>query len=264
MNNKIAFAYLSILLLSNPARAATFSSASLSWSGPYVGGFVGGAAGTRVTTTEPFRLDNSTYWYRPFHDSFNYKTGSSLIGGMTLGYNWQMKSSPYLVGLESEYGYFSAKGSSADSNENAYAALLPGNNLMNTSRNAINIADSFGYVLISGRIGYVIERALLYAKSGVVYTRTKSTYNSIKTEDLVLVYLNMSGNKDIFGYGLGAGFEYAFSFLPNVSTKIEYLFLGINRSQYVYGDCTCDFLWRITEHINGVNTIKLGMNYAFG
>ena len=117
--------FLWIMILSSNAAASN-------WSGVYVGGFLGGAAGTSVTVTEPLRLDNNTYWHRPFHDSFGYNTSASFIGGATLGYNWQFAHTPYLVGLEGEYGYLRQQGNSGDPNQIPYAAR-PGNDLYEKS-----------------------------------------------------------------------------------------------------------------------------------
>ena len=257
-------ALLCIIILSCDAAAgATQTPPVLNWSGAYVGGFLGGATGASVTATEPLRLDNNTYWHRPYHDSFGYDTSSSFIGGATLGYNWQFAHTPYLVGLEGEYGYLNEQGSSGDPNQTPYAAL-PGNNLYEKSSSTISIGNSYGYALIGGRIGYALDRALFYLKSGAVFTKNQSSYNSVKTEDMAPVYLNISGSNNITGYGVGAGIEYALPFLANASVKAEYLYLGINESQNVYGHCSCDFLWRTIEHINGIHTAKIGINYNFG
>lgn len=259
-------AYFSTLILSSTAFASTaISPATFSWTGVYVGGFVGGATSAQVTTNEPLRLDNHAYWFRPYHNSFSYNTNPSFIGGGTIGYNWQIGKSPYLVGLEGEYGYLNLHGSSVDPNQYPYAAL-PTNNLTNNSRNVINIGNSFGYGLIGGRIGYARDRILFYIKTGAVITDIQSKYHAVKTEDLAPAYLNISGVNNIVGYGIGGGIEYFLPFkgFTNVSTKVEYLYLGINKTQYAYGHCSCHFLWRAVERVSGVNTVKIGMNYKFG
>jgi len=256
MDNKRLIACIATLVLSNTAMA---------WTGVYAGGFAGGATGSHITTTEPLRLDNNAYWYRPYNNSFSFDTSSSFIGGATIGYNWLIGITPFLLGLEGEYSYLNLHGSSVDPNQFPYANL-PNNNLQNSSQNVVNIGKSYGYGLIGARVGYVKERVLFYIKSGVVFTRIQSKYNSVKTENLTPAYLNLSGSKNITGYGIGGGIEYALPFkeFSNFSTKIEYLFLGINKKQYVYGHCSCNFLWRTIEHISGVNTIKIGLNYKFG
>ena len=67
------------------------------WSGFYLGGFAGGTGETNTNTTEPLRLDNGDYWFRPFNNSYGYGDSSSFMGGGTLGYNWQIENSPLLL-----------------------------------------------------------------------------------------------------------------------------------------------------------------------
>lgn len=263
MKTKRLALYLGIAILSSTAMTNTFAYlASIDWTGAYVGAYLGGAAGTNVSTTEPIRLDNNAYWFRPYHNSFSYNTSASFIGGATIGYNWQIGKTPWLLGLEGEYGFLSEHGSSVDPNQYPYAAI-PGNGLTNSSRSSMNIGDPYGYAFLGGRVGYAVDRALIYIKSGAVFTKNQSEYDSVKTEDSALAYLHISGSNNITGYGLGAGIEYALTFLSNVSIKAEYLYLGIDNSQYANGHCSCSFLWRTTEHITGIHTAKIGLNYKF-
>lgn len=258
---KSLFRFVLLFLVSTIVQA----NSSVNWQGFYVGVLMGGAARTHVTTTEPIRLDNNAYWFRPYSNSFSYNTSPYFLAGGTLGYNWTIGNTPYLIGLEGEYGYIHEHGNSVDPNQYPYAAI-PGNNLVNRSHTAINIGNSLGYALLGGRFGYMQDRALYYIKAGAVFTEVRAMYNSTKTEDGMPAYLNIAGTNHITGYGLGVGMEYALPFngFSNVSAKAEYLFMGINKAQYVYGDCSCHFLWRMTEHVSGINTFKVGLNYKFG
>lgn len=271
MNNQKLIMSLATLLLSSVALASTNDAMVIcDWDGLYVGGFAGGTTRSRVASTEPLRLDNNAYWFRPYHNSFSYRTKPSFIGGITIGYNIPIGGTPFLAGLEAEYSYLNLRGSSEDPNQSLYAAL-PNNGLQNSSRHVIKIGKSSGYAFVGARIGAQVFCAmehpvLFYVKSGAVFTRIHSKYNSVKTEDLTPVYLNLSGANNIVGYGIGGGIEYilpceAFS---NLSAKIEYLYLGIHKRKNVYGHCSCNFTWRMIEHIHGVNTIKVGINYRFG
>ncbi len=265
MDNKKLIAYLVAFVLSNVASASipTMPKA-FNWTGIYGGGFAGGASRSHITSTEPLRLDNNTYWFRPFNNSFRFHTKPSFIGGVTIGYNWQSCMTPFMLGIEGEYSYLTLHRGSVDPNQFPYANL-PNNNLQNSSRNVVNIGKSYGYGLIGMRIGYVNDCVLFYVKSGAVFSRIQSKYYSVKTEDRALAYLNITGSKRITGFGVGCGIEYALPFerLSNFTTKIEYLFLGINKTQYAYGHCSCHFLWRTIERIRGVSTIKMGLNYKF-
>ncbi len=266
MNNKgLIVRFVLLFFLTSIASANSFATPAMDWRGAYVGGFIGGAASTHVTTTEPIRLDNNAYWFRPFSNSFNYDTNPSVIAGGTLGYNWRIGTTPYLIGVEGEYGYIQETGSQVDPNQYPYANL-PGHNLVNTSKATINIGDNMGYVLLGGRLGYMQNRALFYLKAGAVFTATRATYISTKTEDMQPAYLNLAGTNHETGYGVGAGVEYALPFegFSKFFVKVEYLLLDIPKTEYVYGHCSCHFLWRMTEHLSGINTLKVGLNYKFG
>lgn len=236
-------------------------SMAYNYQGLYAGGFLGGASGAKIASIELLRLDNNAYWFRPFHDTYTYKTHSSFIGGGEIGYNWKIYSPSYLLGIEGEYGYLDSHGSSKDVNQTPYETLTQ--NTPNTSANTIKIGSKYGYGFIGGRLGYLQERLLFYVKSGAIFTSIISRYNSEKTEAPITAFLNIFGTNNITGYGLGGGVEYAVPFkeLSNLSVKIEYLYLGINRVQPAYGHCTCDFLWMITNKISGINSAKIGINY---
>ena len=86
------------------------------WTGCYLGGYVGGATQSRsVNTIDPVNAAggfyNSPVTTAP--GTYSYDLGSSVIGGGTLGCNWQ-GASPWVVGVEGEAGYMSLKGSRID------------------------------------------------------------------------------------------------------------------------------------------------------
>lgn len=233
-----------------------------SWSGLYLGAFVGGAAGSSTNTTEPLRLDNLTYWFRPFSNSYGYNLTASATAGGTVGYNWQVLQSPLYVGVEGEYGYLHQSGAGSDINQGPYGALT--NNLpSNIGRHWTDIGSSYGYGLIGGRVGYAFDRLLVYVKSGAVFTKIKTAYNSIKVEDNIFPLPNISTSSavDKVGFSIGGGIEYAPSMFENVSVKAEYLYLGINNTQPSYGYCSCHFLWRTVDQIGAVHTAKVGINF---
>lgn len=260
---------VSLILPSIAVSSVPNNIAHCDWSGMYIGGFAGGSTGTRIYNTEPIRLDNNAYWFRPFNNSYRYKTKGSFIGGITIGYSLQLCNSPFLIGIEGEYGYLNLRGSKTDPNQFLYASL-PNNNLINDSHNVVHIGKSSGYGFIGARIIYALDTLvqddiMLYAKVGTILTKIKSKYDSVKTEDLAPAFLNLAGKGNITGFGVGGGVEFNLpcELLANTSAKIEYLLLRMNKSKYVYGHCSCHFLWRMNQHIRNANTIKVGLNYKF-
>lgn len=172
-----------------------------------------------------------------------------------------------MLSIEGEYGYLNERASSIDPNQFPYANIAGNNVYGNSSLNSINIGTPYGYVLIGGRIGYIYNQTLFYVKSGAVFTKVTSQYNSQKTDSSfappVIAYLNFDQTNNITTYAVGAGIEYILPFkgFSNVSAKIEYLYIGLNKTLATYGHCSCDFLWQMNGHISGINTVKLGINY---
>jgi outer membrane immunogenic protein len=235
-----------------------------SWTGLYLGVFAGGASGASTQTTEPVRLDNLNYWFRPFSSSYGYRNSSSVIAGGTIGYNLQMSSAPLIFGVEAEYGYLKESGASLDANQFPYA-LLSGNTVANIGRHWTTIGADYGYGVLGVRAGYAFDRLLVYVKAGGAFTGIKTAYDSVKTEDNITPLPNISTYSaiDNIGFAVGGGLEFAPKFLENVSLKAEYLYLGVNNVQPTNGYCSCHFQWRTIDQISGVHTAKFGINYRF-
>ena len=266
MNLKALSLALAVIMLSGVAIAdtvttpapssTTASKSTYDWTGVYVGGFVGGATGSDVSNTASRESDGSL-WNDPGDANNNYSTKAGFIGGGTVGYNWQIGKTPYLFGLEGEYGYLGQKGGKTDPN----AAL---NNTYygddDNSQSSTTIGADYGYGLVGGRLGYALDRSLIYIKSGAVFTTVNSSWSD------TAYGLNGTSNKaTTTGYALGAGFEYAlpFKYFTNVSLKTEYLYFGIPTSATLVTplDCGCDIA--NTQTTSGIHTAKIGVNYKF-
>ena len=61
---------------------------SWSWTGSYIGGYVGGATKAKDAFTSPPVLGTGVIFNGDIPTS--YGLGSSFIGGLTSGYNWQV------------------------------------------------------------------------------------------------------------------------------------------------------------------------------
>ena len=259
MNIKLIPLFISLAVLSGTAFADA-PEARHDWTGFYVGGFVGGAAGTKTNTTEPLASDG-LFWSRPYSSPYSYHTKASVMGGGTVGYNWQLGKSPYLIGLEAEYGYLGSKGGKQD--PNAVAIGDAGDGLHSTK-----IGGSYGYGLIGGRLGYAYERSLFYVKSGAVFTTTKTNYDDFNNNPNVAGTLHTSDKSNNVGYAIGGGIEQAlppewFESAKHISIKAEYLYLGIGRTQTTSGVNSFGDSFTTTDHIRGMHTAKIGINYQF-
>ena len=265
MKFKVLSLALAVITFSGTAAADTVTTPTPSstaatkstydWTGVYVGGFVGGATGSDVSNSPSKTIGiPSADWNSPGNANNNYSTKAGFIGGGTVGYNWQIGKTPYLVGLEGEYGYLSQKNSKTDPNaalNNAYNHnVIPDNSQSSTS-----IGADYGYGLIGGRLGYALDRSLIYIKSGAVFTTVNSSWSD------TAYGINGASNKaTTTGYALGAGFEYAmpFKYFTNVTVKTEYLYFGIPTSSTINAD---DIL--TTQTTSGIHTAKIGVNYKF-
>ena len=292
MNIKVLSLVLAVITLSGVAIADTVTTpppsstaatkSTYDWTGVYVGGFVGGASGANGTSSNSSGQNNNgvTDPLYSANSSSNYSTSSSFIGGGTVGYNWQIGKTPYLVGLEGEYGYLGMSGSSQGQ---SILSTGYGDVITSSTNNKTTIGSDYGYGLIGGRLGYALNRSLFYIKSGAVFTQVKST-NSTNTSIAVPgiipnTQLNDNPNPSnsggtTTGYAIGGGVEYAPSYFgnQNFSIKAEYLYFGIeqannaiNYNQNNCDVCNPDYVTTADYHnsTGGIHTAKIGVNYKF-
>lgn len=243
-----------------PVKAPPPAVAAFSWTGWYIGGYVGGAwADGHANTTDPcFGTCGAVGSYNGVAP-ITYKLKSSFIAGGTTGYNWQTGN--WVVGVESETGYLRLRGSAQFLN----AAGVPvAGTSGDTSANA-RIGD--WYSAFTLRIGHAWDRTLLFGKVGGAVARVRTGV----VDSCVTAVLCGGGTIDttksetIFGLAAGAGIEYAL--WDRWSVKAEYLFLGINKHVTHSGTIgpapggATDF--SVTE-VPNVHTVKFGLNYRWG
>jgi outer membrane immunogenic protein len=235
------------LLVAMSATALDAAEERHDWTVLYVGGFAGGAAGTRVNTTQPY------LWNSAKKEPYSYNTKAGAMGGGTVGYNWQLGKSPYVVGIEGELGYMGMKGRATDPGS-------PGSD----GHHKAKINNAYG--LIGGRLGYAYKRSLFYVKSGAVFVQTKTGYtDDCNKNPCGPGLLNISGKKNSVGYAIGGGIEQAlppewFEQAKNISIKVEYLYLGVERSQNISNVIPGAISG---DRIRGIHTAKIGINYHF-
>lgn len=226
------------------ARPAPLPVPVFSWTGCYIGGFVGGAWGDRTVRTRDINGYNGP-------DTWFYDVDSTVIGGGTLGCNYQV--SRFVAGVELEGGYLRARGSALD----PLSPFLP----LDT-RSSTQFGD--WYFVAAGRAGLAFDRALFYVKGGAAFidTRVSVVDNNAAGAGTALINATYSDTRTT--WALGGGIEYAFT--NNWTLKGEYLYIDTRQTVNTCGISSNapagpPFCW--THDIPGLHTAKIGLNYKF-
>jgi outer membrane immunogenic protein len=242
------------------------------WTGCYVGGYAGGAwadrDGARFTD-----LGNANFGsfsggvaaarLVPSH-STNEDLGGSFIGGGTLGCNWQPFHSPFVLGVEGEFGYLRLNGQGFD------PATIRGTQTALDVLGSAKIGDWYG--MATGRLGYAWGQVLFYVKGGAAFVPTQaSVIDSCLSAAAGCgnwVIATTTGRTVVTTGTVGGGLEWAFA--RNWSVKAEYMFIGLHDTTTSCGVATVASgavvpggPFCFNHRFDGINTAKVGLNYRF-
>lgn len=223
------------------------------WSGFYLGGHAGYAAGKADTagTLDPNNpFGNSAPAAQP---AYNANMSPSLkpngfAGGGTAGANWQKGA--LVWGLEGDFGAFGLSRS-------ATTSVTPPGHVGLTSSTSVS-ADWLGTV--RGRVGFAFGHSLLYATAGAAFTDLRSgqtsTYATLGPRGVE----NFSAANLRTGVAAGGGWEYML--LPDWSGKIEYLHLDFGT---LSGAGSIPIQSVNVTHATTVtaDVVRAGVNYRF-
>ena len=204
------------------------------WTGFYVGAH-GGYAGGNVTVTDINGGVNP--------GPFNYKPNGGIVGGQA-GYNYQLGS--FVVGIEGDIGYMAlnGKGIIGSANAAAHQDLTLGSGL---------------YGDVTGRVGYAVDRFLVYGKGGYAFFD-----GSAKQTTTNPGYVT-TGTGTFNGWTAGGGVEYALT--PNITIKAEYLHYDFGSQggyQTNVGDKSSPIGYQFKNNTSlTFDTVKAGVNYRF-
>jgi outer membrane receptor protein involved in Fe transport/opacity protein-like surface antigen len=210
------------------------------WTGPYIGGNLGGAwsglSGTNFSDT--------------LGSSFNAATDLQVTGGGQIGINYQFWGG-VVVGAEAMFDWIPGSTQlspvSATDPTGAVSANI-------TSLNERRIATAIG------RLGYAWDRVLLYAKGGGAWVATNSPAISVGGAP---ASLSSVSNTNSFGYTAGFGLEWAFA--GNWSVRGEYDYIGLPDQSYTVAAGTPTFGGDvITFNNRSISSMTLALNYKFG
>ena len=151
-----------------------------SWSGLYVGGHIG-ASLSLTDVADP--LGAPIYGDKVRNPGF--------IGGGQIGFNYQVGS--VVVGAEAD-----VSGVSSDGTNTCFA--ISGDSVSSTCRVRPDL-----YTTVTGRIGYAVDRSLLYIKGGAAWNR--GTVDMFVNQNPKGVFTSTS-HVVTPGWTVGAGLEY--------------------------------------------------------
>ena len=218
-----------------------------SWTGFYLG-INGGAGWGNVDSTFGITPDIFLLGNVPLS---SHSVSGWLFGGQ-IGYNWQVQ--PWLVlGIEGDGEWTDDKGT---------APCLTGFNFVGVAASCSSKNKSLFDV--TGRVGFAVDRAMLYVKGGWAWSEADHTINAtfLGAGTAFTGTINKSRSGGLFG----AGVEYAF--LPNWSAKLEYNYMD-------FGTITRNFdasglvgappgsLTANAGVKSTVSVVKAGVNYRF-
>lgn len=212
-----------------PPIAPAYAPPVFTWTGFYVGINAGAAINDNRYTWSAFLNNNSS-------------GGVGFTGGGQIGYNWQ--TGPLVLGLETDLNY---RGGSSSSN----------------SAFGFTNSKSGYFGTVRGRIGYAIDRLLIYGTGGLAYGNTSYPNNVTGIDAFgtprALIGLN-NNNGTRLGWTAGAGAEYAFN--QHWSVKAEYLYVDLGRNSVNYIDLFSGLPTTLNAR-NSEHIVRAGINYHF-
>lgn len=254
---KIAFGVLASFLLGGsvwaadlPVKAPIYKAppvAVYNWTGFYLGGNVGwGLEHLDVTNVGTINSTNFPAGYSSSADL------DGVLGGVQAGFDWQFNPN-WLVGIGGDYDWSGIKGDS--DNIGAVNSAV----VSHIHRTTPWLAT------LTGRVGFVANDWLLYAKGGAAWARAKS--DSYTTNAAGATTTTTTGEETRTGWTVGGGVEYRFA--PHWSALLEYDYMDFGTetvSQLVTMGTSAPVLTGVTllrDSTLHVNVVKAGVNFRF-
>lgn len=267
---KFLLAVASVVLASGSVHAADLAAQytkapmmapAYNWTGFYVGGNVGGQWGSADPTTSTV-FSPTGYFATSSVPAINAVgaqgvNSSSVTGGFTAGYNWQVDHA--VLGLEGDINYFGFKGSATGSA--VYPCCAPATFTVSSQVSADWLAT------IRGRIGFLAAPTwLLYATGGAAIAEVKGNFNFTDTFAAATESATIRDTR--VGWTAGVGTEYAVG--GGWSLKAEYLYVDLGRATTTSTNLnTAAFgAFPINVYTHSIdlksNIVRVGVNYKFG
>jgi len=221
-----------------PLKAAPYVAPAPSWTGLYVGGFVGAGWGTDEATLNSVSFAGVTI---PIGLPLAQVSNSGFLGGGQVGYNFQ--SGWVVWGIEADIAGTNIKGS-------APCVILF---TCSTTDNWLATA--------SARVGGLVgDRTLVYVKGGGAWLNETGSFSTSVTGLSALIPGTSASNTST-GWLVGMGTEYKFT--SNWSGMIEYDYMDFGTSNTNFNATALPGLTASVAQTNKLSTMKVGLNYKF-
>lgn len=199
------------------------------------------AAVATVASVPAFAADlggrTGPYYGPPMAQSLFNWTGFYVGGNAGWGWGSALGTDPsgYLIGLQAGYNFQYASGLLAGIETDIAISGIDGSASGRTFE-----LDYLGTV--RGRLGYTVDRFMLYGTAGLAYGRGDVRQGGLSNE------------QTHFGWTIGAGVEAMVA--PNLTARLEYLYADLGRETYttVSGPTRVGF---------DASILRMGMNYKF-
>jgi len=216
------------------------------WTGFYLGGHFGYAAGTSNWTENPIAtpgpsVSGSLNLFQPFNP---FDESGSYFAGVQAGYN-RMLSNRVVLGVEGEVSFPSFPNLAGISIGGASTFVTPALGAETYSETVLHSGT------LRGRIGYAPGAWLFYATAGFAWT-----YDSLTLTQLANGTMESAFHWRL-GWAAGAGVEAPVA--PHWTMKVEYLFTGYGTSGVTFPAAGQQFVSDFALH-----QLRVGLNYRFG
>jgi len=238
-----------------PVKGPVAAPVAYNWTGFYVGGNVGWVS-QRDSGDSTFNDPGPGV----FTTQSNSVTGSSAIGGLQAGYNWQINR--WVLGIEGDWDWANPKTSFC----------------RNTDRDGPACSDTdLGFLTLNsktvwlatlrGRVGYTWDRFLVYGTGGVAWGKVDSSINAnclVAGCGFSSTVQNTTGSfsNTKAGWVAGAGIEAMLT--ANWTARVEYLHVDLGTISNTLNlplsaPQSVNWSHKVTEDI-----VRVGANYKFG
>ncbi|MGO9326785.1 MAG: outer membrane protein [Steroidobacteraceae bacterium] len=201
-----------------------------SWTGIYFG-INGGYGFGDSNWTGPLGVANLGGPLTGCCSTGQFSTSGFLVGG-TLGANYQWGQ--FVLGIEGDGDWTNLNGTYSG------AGLACG---------AGCTTQSDWLATVRGRAGYAFDRILIYGTGGAAFGNLQAGYVPTGTFD----------SSTQIGWTAGGGIEFAFT--PNLTAKVEYLYVDLGSMSCVVG-CGVIAATPVTVSLTE-NVVRAGINYKF-